>query len=104
MRGLTVISKSLILMITTLALASCGFHLRSDRTLPSNTDYLYVQATSQNAPLVRALENRMNVYQIKGGPQAAPGLEDTTITLPIFPGMTDEQQLFVVNNLRSVVI
>lgn len=30
--------------------------------------------------------------------------EDTTITLPIFPSMTDEQQLFVVNNLRSVVI
>ena len=95
MRGLTVISKSLILMITTLALASCGFHLRSDKTLPSNTDYLYVQATSQNAPLVRALENRMKVYQIKGGPEAARGQEETTITLRLQPESLDRRLLSV---------
>ena len=82
-------------MITTLALASCGFHLRSDKTLPSNTDYLYVQATSQNAPLVRALENRMKVYQIKGGPEAARGQEETTITLRLQPESLDRRLLSV---------
>lgn len=89
------INKSLIIMLTTLALASCGFHLRDDRTLPSNTDYLYVQASSQNAPLVRALENRMNVYQIKGGATADPALKDTTITIVLQPEKLDRRLLSV---------
>jgi dTDP-4-amino-4,6-dideoxygalactose transaminase len=29
--------------------------------------------------------------------------EDTTITLPIFPGITEEQQAFVVDNLRAAL-
>lgn len=46
-----------------------------------------------------------NKYRLR--PEQFPNAcqaEDTTITLPIFPGMTDEQQLFVVNNLRSAII
>ncbi|WP_296044416.1 LPS assembly lipoprotein LptE [uncultured Alteromonas sp.] len=95
MHNLTAISKTLLILITTLALASCGFHLRSEKTLPSNTDYLYVQASSQNAPLIRALESRMNVYQINGGAEAEPALKATTITLRLQPEKLDRRLLSV---------
>lgn len=50
--------------------------------------------------------HRLGYYQKKYGFNAeqfpnACCAEDTTITLPIFPGMTDEQQLMVVEHLSS---
>lgn len=95
MYNLFVFRQHLIVMLATLALVSCGFHLRSDTTLPSNTDYLYVQAINYNAPLVRALESRMNVYQIEGGTTAVPSLQDTTITIRLQPEKLDRRLLSV---------
>ena len=72
MRTSLALTKTLLFMITTLVLTGCGFHLRSDTALPDSADYLYVQASSKNAPLVRALQTRMGVYQIKGGTTEDP--------------------------------
>jgi dTDP-4-amino-4,6-dideoxygalactose transaminase len=53
--------------------------------------------------------HRLGYYANKYGLRAeqfpnACCAEDTTITLPIFPGMTDEQQIFVVNNIRANLV
>jgi dTDP-4-amino-4,6-dideoxygalactose transaminase len=50
--------------------------------------------------------HRLGYYVNKYGlrPEQFPNAcraEDTTITLPIFPGMSDEQQKFVVDNIRA---
>lgn len=51
---------------------------------------------------VHRLGYYVNKYGLK--PEQFPHAcwaEDTTITLPIFPGMTDDQQKFVVDNIRA---
>ena len=51
---------------------------------------------------VHRLGYYVNKYGLK--PEQFPNAcraEDTTITLPIFPGMTDDQQKFVVDNIRA---
>ncbi|MDC8830900.1 LPS assembly lipoprotein LptE [Alteromonas sp. chi3] len=82
-------------LLTTLVLASCGFHLRSDKILPSNTNYLHIESTTRNAPLLRALKVRMDVYQIDGGTEAKPVYEDTTITIRLQPEKLDRRLLSV---------
>ncbi|OFI35363.1 hypothetical protein BFC17_15880 [Alteromonas lipolytica] len=89
------IRQLLTVLITTLALASCGFHLRSDKALPSNTDYLLVQASSQSALLVRALEKRMTVYRIDGGSSADPAKQASTITIQLEPEQLNRRLLSV---------
>jgi len=53
--------------------------------------------------------HRLGYYVTKYGIRAeefpvAAACEDTTITLPLFPGMTDEDQQFVVSSLRDAFV
>lgn len=89
------IRTAAFLLITTLAIASCGFHLRDAKTLPSNMDYLQVVSSNQNAPLIKALTNRMQVYQIEGGTYSSPSHLDTTIEIRLKPEKLDRRLLSV---------
>ncbi|NVK54446.1 MAG: hypothetical protein HWE26_02420 [Alteromonadaceae bacterium] len=84
-----------LIVLTTVALASCGFHLRSDKTLPSDINYLHLESSTRNAPLIRALTVRMGVYQIDGGTEANPAYQDSTITLRLQPEKLDRRLLSV---------
>lgn len=50
------------LLIATLLLTACGFHLRGEATMPFKT--LYIEAASQNSPLAAELRRLMEANKI----------------------------------------
>lgn len=71
-----------LLLLSTLALASCGFHLRTAENLPGDAKYLHLESKSKNMPLIKALNTRMSVYRIEGGTTLpSTGVETIKIAL-----------------------
>lgn len=69
-------------------------------------DYLYLFdiQTRPGTHAVHRLGYYVDKYGLKPGQfPAASNCEDTTITLPLFPGMTEEQQTFVVSKLKEAI-
>ncbi|WP_137167116.1 LPS-assembly lipoprotein LptE [Salinimonas lutimaris] len=53
-----------VALLTGLLMAGCGFHLRGSQALPPNIESVAVTAVKPHALLERALNERLDVYQI----------------------------------------
>jgi len=55
-------------IVGVLALAGCGFHLRSGPSLPDNINTVAIESARAHAPLARALKTSLNVYGLDAVP------------------------------------
>jgi len=55
--------KIFVLLMTTLLLSSCGFHLRGQVSMPFET--IYLQTANPNTPFIRELRRNIEAKQVK---------------------------------------
>lgn len=87
--------KTLLVLVTTLSVAGCGFHLRGSQTLPQGVEYVALIAASEHSDLVRAVDKRLDLYEIHGGFGLPDSYKKTAIVMQLAPEKLDRRLLSV---------
>jgi LPS-assembly lipoprotein len=77
----------LVLLLTTLLLNACGFHLRGQAGMPFNA--LYLDAPNPNTPFISELRRNLEARQVK----LATTAEQADVVLKIISVISDKQIL-----------
>ena len=75
------------LLMTTLLLSACGFHLRGQVSMPFET--IYLQTANPNTPLIRELRRNLEARQVK----MVNAAEQAELVLNIVSEIPDKQVL-----------
>ena len=81
------VMRSFNLLVCTLWLSACGFHLRGQESIPFDT--VYLQTANPNTPFVRELRHSLEAKQIKMSDSA----EQADLVLDIVSESPDKQVL-----------
>lgn len=89
----------LLVIFGVFALSACGFSLRGSQALPESFKQVVIKAPLQYAPLSRALQRRMPVYQLKGlinpGDDSEFDLQEQTLIITLAPEEFERRLLSV---------
>ena len=82
-------ATSLLVLLLSLSLAACGFHLRGEKAFALPFKTLYVQSTNNYAPFINELKSAIEANDV----QITDAPEQAEVTLQIVSELTDKQIL-----------
>ncbi|MCW8092104.1 LPS-assembly lipoprotein LptE [Alteromonas sp. ASW11-130] len=88
-------SRFLLIMCLSSVLVACGFKLRGDHSLPAGYKHLHVESMHSHAPLKRALNKRLEIYNIVPVVDMAKESHVHTITITLAPEKLERRLLSV---------
>ena len=91
--------KALLLLFIAFNISACGFQLRGSQALPDHITQAVIKAPMQHAPLSRALQKRLPVYQLQGiinsQHRVSPEMLQQTVTISLQPEQFERRLLSV---------
>ncbi len=86
--------RIIVVISTCIMVVACGFTLRGSRSLPAGYEFLQVESVQRHTPLKRALNKRLEIYDISST-QGLPYEEQSTITITLAPEKLERRLLSV---------
>ena len=80
-----------VVVLVTVLVTGCGFHLRSSPSLPDNINTVAIESARAHAPLARALDKRLNVY----GLSSIDTVSAQSVSIYLLPEKLERQLLSV---------